>query len=193
VGAHGGAWWHKTSGTLGWMELPTLRDGDLVMRPKRPGDVDALVAACQDPEIPRWTFVPSPYTRADAEHFLTISAQEAAAGSAVHLLAVDADDGSVLGSFSVMEIDREPGYGEIGYWVAAEARGRGIATRATQLLADWARSELGLTRIEILPHKDNGPSRRVAEKAGFRDTGALVGSPRGPDDERVFAVYVWER
>ena len=80
-----------------------------------------------------------------------------------------------------MEIDRERGYGEIGYWVAADARGRGIATRATRLLADWARDELGLTRIEILPHKDNAPSRRVAEKLGFRDTGALVGAPpRGP-------------
>ena len=175
------------------MELPTLRDGDMTLRPMRPGDADAITAACQDPEIPRWTFVPSPYTRADAEHFIASVAEEAAAGKTLNLLAVDASDDRLLGSFGLMEIDREPGYGEIGYWVVSDARGRGIATRATQLLADWARSELGLTRLEILPHRDNGPSRRVAEKAGFRDTGALVGAPRGPDDERVFAVYVWER
>ena len=62
------------------MELPTLRDDDLVLRPKRPDDADAITAACQDPEIARWTFVPSPYTRADAEHFIAISAEEAAAG-----------------------------------------------------------------------------------------------------------------
>jgi RimJ/RimL family protein N-acetyltransferase len=174
------------------MELPTLRDGDLVLRPKRPDDADALVAACQDPEIARWTLVPSPYTRADAEHFLVISEQEAAAGKAVHLIAVDATDDRLLGSFSVMELDREPGFGEIGYWVAAAARGRGVATRATRLLADWARRELGLTRIEVLPHKDNTPSRRVAEKAGFRDSGALTHPPRGPEAEPAFAVYVWE-
>jgi RimJ/RimL family protein N-acetyltransferase len=175
------------------MELPTLRDGDLILRAKRPDDVDALVAACQDPEIKRWTFVPSPYTRADAENYLVISEQEAADETGAHLIAVDADDDHLLGSFSVMEIDRERGFGEIGYWVAAAARGRGVATRATQLLADWAREELGLTRIEVLPHKDNAPSRRVAEKAGFRDTGELVRAPRGPADEPEYAVYVWER
>ncbi len=174
------------------MELPTLREGDLVLRPKRPEDADALTAACQDAEIQRWTFVPSPYTRAHAEHFIAISAEEAEAGAAAHLIAVDATDDRLLGSFSVMEIDRERGSGEIGYWVAADARGRGIATRATRLLADWARDELALTRIEILPHKDNAPSRRIAEKLGFRDTGTLVRPPRGPEEEPAFAVYVWE-
>ena len=173
------------------MQLPTLRDGDLVLRPKRPADVDVIAAACQDPEIPRWTFVPSPYTRADAEAFLARSAAEEAAGESANLLAVDSADGDLLGSFSLMEINREPGYGEIGYWVAAGARGRGIATRAVRLLAAWARDELGLTRIEVLPHKDNAASRRVAEKAGFTDTGELVGAPRAGVDEPVYAVYAW--
>jgi RimJ/RimL family protein N-acetyltransferase len=174
------------------MELPTLRDGDLVLRPKRPDDIDAIIAACQDPEIPRWTFVPSPYTRADAEAFMARSAEEEAAGKAVDLLAVDPHDG-LLGSFSLMELDLERGYGEIGYWVAAEARGRGIATRAVRLLADWGREQLALTKIDVLPHKDNAPSRRVAEKAGFRDTGELVGAPRAGIDEPIYARYVWER
>ena len=174
------------------MELPTLRDGDLVLRPKRPDDVDAVTAACQDPEIPRWTFVPSPYSRADAEAYFARSAEEATAWTAFNLLAVDAQD-RLLGSFGLMELDLEPGYGEIGYWVVAEARGRGVATRGVRMLADWAREELGLTRIDVLPHKDNAPSRRVAEKAGFRDTGELVGSPRAGIDEPIYARYVWER
>jgi RimJ/RimL family protein N-acetyltransferase len=171
------------------MELPTLRDGDLVLRPMRSEDLDAVTAACQDPEIQRWTFVPSPYTRADAEAYLNSSAE----GKSVNLLAVDADDDRLLGSFSVMQLDREPGYGEIGYWVSAEARGRGVATRAVRLLADWTREQLGLTRIDVLPHKDNLASRRVAEKAGFVDTGELVGAPRAGVEEPLYAVYVWRR
>jgi RimJ/RimL family protein N-acetyltransferase len=172
------------------MEIPTLRDGDLTLRPKRREDLDAITAACQDPEIPRWTFVPSPYTRADAEAYFERSATEAAEGRAINLLAVDAQD-RLLGSFGLMELDREPRYGEIGYWVVADARGRGVATRAVRMLADWAREELGLTRIEVLPHKDNLPSRRVAEKAGFVDTGELVGSPRAEIEEPIYAIYAW--
>jgi RimJ/RimL family protein N-acetyltransferase len=134
--------------------------------------------------------VPSPYTRADAEAYFEHSAKEAAEGRAINLLAVDEED-RLLGSFGLMELDREPGYGEIGYWVAAEARGRGVATRAVRMLADWAREELGLTKLEVLPHKDNLPSRRVAEKAGFMDTGELVGSPRAEIEEPIYAVYAW--
>jgi RimJ/RimL family protein N-acetyltransferase len=173
------------------MDLPTLRNGDLILRPKRAEDADAITAACQDPEIPRWTLVPTPYTRADAEAFIAGSERDAADGRAANLVAVDAD-GRLLGSFSVMELDRAPGFGEIGYWVAADARGRGVATRAVRLLADWARRELNLTRIEVLPHRDNAPSRRVAEKAGFHDTGELKPCPRAEDDAPVYAVFAWE-
>jgi RimJ/RimL family protein N-acetyltransferase len=171
------------------MDLPTLRDDDLVLRPKVPEDADALVEACQDPEIPRWTMVPSPYGRADAEAFIASSAREAAAGAAANLVAVDAADGRLLGSFSVMEIEREPAYGEIGYWVTADARGRGVATRGVRRLVRWAREELGLARLEILAHRDNVPSRRVAEKAGFHDTGELRSAPRGGEADAVYAVY----
>jgi RimJ/RimL family protein N-acetyltransferase len=173
------------------VDLPTLSDGDLVLRPKRRSDLDALTAACQDPEISRWTFVPSPYTRADAEAYFERSAAESAAGKAANLLAVDAADDRLLGSFSLMELDLDAGYGEIGYWVVADARGRGVATRAVRLLADWGREALGLTRIDVLPHRDNAPSRRVAEKAGFTDTGELVGARRAGIEERVYAVYAW--
>jgi RimJ/RimL family protein N-acetyltransferase len=173
------------------MDLPTLRDGDLLLRPKRADDAEAITAACQDPEIPRWTLEPSPYSRAEAEAFIASSAEDAAAGRAVNLLAVDARDDRLLGSFSVMELDRAPGFGEIGYWVAAEARGRGVATRAVRLLADWARDELGLTRIEILPHRDNAASRRVAEKAGFRDTGELKPCPRAEGEDAAYVLFAW--
>ena len=90
-----------------------------------------------------------------------------------------------------MEIGREPGYGEIGYWVTAAARGRGVATRSVRLITDWALGELALTTLEILPHEDNMASRRVAEKAGYLDTGALRGAPRAGVEEAVYAVYRW--
>jgi RimJ/RimL family protein N-acetyltransferase len=80
-----------------------------------------------------------------------------------------------------MELDRAPGYGEIGYFVAAPARGRGVATRAVTLLRDWSVRELGLDRIELLIHEENAPSLRVAELTGFVDTGELRNAPRAED------------
>ena len=93
-----------------------------------------------------------------------------------------------------MEVDRERGYGEIGYWTAAPARGRGAATRAVALLRDWAHAELGLSEIEILAHRDNRPSQRVAERAGFADTGELRAVPRMPPGKRDgYQVYAGRR
>jgi RimJ/RimL family protein N-acetyltransferase len=173
------------------IDPPTLRDGALALRPGRPEDVAAVTAACQDPEIPRWTTVPSPYRREDAEHWLgTVVPGAARAGTAVNVLAFE--DERLVGSFGLVEVDRERGYGEIGYWVAAEARGRGIATRATRLLHDWAARELGLTTLEILSHRDNLPSRRVAERCGYSDTGELRRAPRAEDHgEPAYMVYAW--
>jgi RimJ/RimL family protein N-acetyltransferase len=166
------------------VQLPTLTDGVVTLRPRRPEDADAIVAACQDPEISRWTQVPSPYTRAHAEEWLAQSDP-----SQARLLAVDADD-RLLGSFSVMEIDRGRGYGEIGYWVAAGARGRGVATRAVALLRDWAASK-GLRELEIMAKPANVPSGRVAARAGFRPTGETRSNPRDPSGEAAYDVYVW--
>jgi RimJ/RimL family protein N-acetyltransferase len=173
------------------IDPPTLRDGALTLRPPRPEDADAVTAACQDPEIPRWTTVPSPYRREHAEEWLGRIPGQARAGRAVSLLAFE--DGRLAGSFSLMEIDLGSGYGEIGYWVAAEARGRGVATRATRLLHEWGRDALGLTRLEILPHRDNAASRRVAERCGYAPTGELRRAPRADDPgEPAYVVYAWQ-
>jgi hypothetical protein len=62
------------------IEPPTLRDGDLTLRPPLPGDAEAVTAACQDPAIQRWTLVPSPYRREHAEAWLGGAPQSARAG-----------------------------------------------------------------------------------------------------------------
>jgi RimJ/RimL family protein N-acetyltransferase len=171
------------------IRAPRLSDGTVGVRALAPADIPALVAACQDPEIPRWTSVPSPYTREDADRFLAIVATEAAAGDGTALAVTDAGD-RLIGTIGLMGI--ADGGGEIGYWTAAGARRRGVAVRAVTLLRDWAQHELGLGELEILAHRDNHPSQRVAERAGFTDTGEIRSVTRMPPDRRDgFKVYVW--
>jgi RimJ/RimL family protein N-acetyltransferase len=170
---------------------PRLSDGEIGVRPLADADIPDIVAACSDPQIPRWTRVPSPYTREDAERFVAIAATEAAAGEGVALAVCDADD-RLIGTIGLMELDPRRRRGEIGYWTAAQARGRGAATRAVALLREWAHAELGIAELEILAHRDNRPSQLVAERAGFDDTGEIRSVPRMPERIRDgYKVYVW--
>ncbi|MFN8109137.1 MAG: GNAT family N-acetyltransferase [Thermoleophilia bacterium] len=36
---------------------PPLLEGDLLLRPRRPGDVEWIVRGCTDPEVPRWNTI----------------------------------------------------------------------------------------------------------------------------------------
>jgi RimJ/RimL family protein N-acetyltransferase len=59
---------------------------------------------------------------------------------------------------------------EVGYWIAAKARGRGIASRALEIVTNWAfspRCELPLTKLELLHSVDNHASCRVAGNCGY--------------------------
>jgi RimJ/RimL family protein N-acetyltransferase len=62
---------------------------------------------------------------------------------------------------------------EIGYWVARETRGRGVASRAVVLLGGWLFEALGLARLQTHTETDNVASQRVAERAGFTREGVL--------------------
>jgi RimJ/RimL family protein N-acetyltransferase len=169
---------------------PPLSDGFVTLRAKTEADVDALTEACQDPQIARWTRVPAPYGRKDAIAWLAGSELELAAGLSIDWLVVDERD-RLLASVAVMEIDRERGTGEIGYWVAPGARGRGVATAAVRLVRDWAAGELGLSTLEITVHEDNAASLAVARAAGFTETGERRVAPREGLPEGRYVVHLW--
>ena len=123
-----------------------------MLRPWRIEDVPAVAAACRDPEIPRWIpFVPEPYTDEDARFYVQdcIDAPEDRRPFAI----TDAETGQVIGSID-MRINRMA-TGHIGYWLAAEARGRGVTTAALRALSRWAIEDAGLGRLELMTDPDN--------------------------------------
>jgi RimJ/RimL family protein N-acetyltransferase len=82
-------------------------------------------------------------------------------------------EGTFLGLALAVQIDRATRTVELGYAVAPEARGRGVAGRALELLTEWAFSELDPLRIELRISVDNPGSSRVAERAGYVREGVL--------------------
>jgi RimJ/RimL family protein N-acetyltransferase len=77
------------------------------------------------------------------------------------------NDRELLGSVALMHPDWGHARAEVGYWVAARARGRGHATRAVRLICEWGFGALGLSKVLLLAAVGNPGSQRVAERAGF--------------------------
>lgn len=76
-------------------------------------------------------------------------------------------DQTVVGNAGLSRIEHRHDTAWASYWVAAQHRGRGLATRALTALAAHGFRDLGLFRLELGHRTDNTASCRVAAKAGF--------------------------
>ncbi|WP_043776286.1 GNAT family N-acetyltransferase [Amycolatopsis rifamycinica] len=145
---------------------PAVPQTALRLRPWRPDDLPALVAAHRDPVLRR-RLIASPADEAEARQWL--DAQAAGWKSATRFgFAVVAEDGTILGHVGMKVV--AAGVAEAGYWTAAQARGQGIATRALETASQWAlgaQTLVRLTRLDLLHAEDNPASCRVAEKCGY--------------------------
>lgn len=152
---------------------PALSDGRVSVRAPVDGDVPAITGACQDPEIQRFTMVPSPYTADDARFFVAMSRDGFRDGSQAAMVVVDAQTEALLGACGIVRYSARDLVAEVGYWVAREARGRGVATAATRLVCRWAFGELGAERIHLEAAVENEASNAVARAVGFTAEGTL--------------------
>lgn len=146
-------------------------------------DVDRVAEVCQTADIQRWTVVPSPYLRSDAEGFVeefvpagwrndsayTWAIREVGEGdpTASPLIGMI---GLTIDSSAPREVDAE-----LGYWLAPEAEGRGVMSAAVALVVDWAfdAEGLGAARLRWQALVGNWASRRVAWRSGFQYEGTL--------------------
>jgi RimJ/RimL family protein N-acetyltransferase len=166
-----------------------LTDGETALRAWRDSDVPALVAACQDPDIVRWTRVPAAYGEADARFYLRQRYDAALAGVTAPFAIVHAATDALLGSISLMRFDWPHARGEVGYWLAAPARGRGHATRAVRLICAWGFDALGLERIDLMAATGNPASQHVAERAGFTREAVLRSYMEGTYERQDMVAF----
>ena len=125
-----------------------------------------------DPDIARFTFLPSKPDPRFLAGWLGRYEEGWKTGDRAGF-AVRDDSEAAVGFAAFVHLDLPARQGEIGYVVAPEARGRGIAGRALGLLTRWGFAELGLARIELRIDPRNAASGRVAERAGYRLDGVL--------------------
>lgn len=157
------------------MPQPVLLSGPRVtLSSPTEADVDRIAEVCADPAIARWTTVPSPYRRENAVGFVSSVVPDGWASGRVCTWAVRVDD-VLVGMVSIGDIREHQG--EIGYWLAEEARGRGIMSEAVELVIGYgfrrAPEGLALRRMVWRALVGNAASASVARRAGFRFDGVV--------------------
>lgn len=165
------------------MQPVTLHTKRLELSTPVASDADAIHDACQDADIQRYTTVPSPYEHEHATGFIALVAQWWE-DDREYTWAIR-EGGVLAGVIGLHRHGRDTV--EIGYWMAAGSRGRGLLTEAATAVIDWAFSADGLClpRIEWRAVVGNVASARAARALGFRYEGMLrhgLAQPRGRTD-----------
>jgi RimJ/RimL family protein N-acetyltransferase len=151
---------------------PELADDEIRLEPLTQAHVPPLLALTEDPDVVRFTRIPAGADEAFVRGWIKRYEDGWEDGSRAGF-AIRGRDGSALGFAAVVDLDLEHREGEIGYMVAAAARGRGIAPRAVELLTRWGFDVLDLIRLELRIDVQNPSSERVAERTGYQRDGVL--------------------
>lgn len=150
---------------------PPLADEPITLRPWTLADAAHLSQAWADPAISRWTGAPPGTDEEAARRWIEGDEDRRARGLSLDLV-IDVA-GEVVGEVGLAGLDVAAGSAEIGWWIHPAHRGRGLASRAAELLATWALAELHVESIVARCHPANPASGGVARAAGFvREPGA---------------------
>jgi RimJ/RimL family protein N-acetyltransferase len=169
---------------------PPLSDGPVSLRWFKRGDAAAVVEICRDPEIPRWTYMPEGLDLARARTWIDRRQQGRQFGITATFAVIDRASQRLVGQCGV-GLDRQRNAGEAFYWVAAPARGRGVARTALVLVVRYAFESLGLQRVEVKIDPANVGSQAVARASGFTYEGTLRSDQ--PFKGRRMDSQIWSR
>lgn len=161
----------------------------LRLEPLAAAHVAGVERMVDDPDTLRFTRLPEPVPEGWVPAWIERYEQGRREGEREGFAALD-DDGVLLGVALAPEIDREAAEAELGYIVAPEARGRGVATEMLRRLTAWAFAE-GVLRAYLYIASDNPASLRVAERAGYVREGVLRNAYLKPG--RRGDAVVWSR
>jgi RimJ/RimL family protein N-acetyltransferase len=167
----------------------TLTGDGVTLREWRSEDLDDLIELLDEPDVARWTPMPSPFDVEAGIAYLKRAHQGRTSGQRIQL-AITTDGGKPLGEVLLFGVDGGLKEAELGYLVGAAHRRRGLASAALSLLSGYARGTLNLSRLLLRIDPANTASCAVAQRCGFRLTGEppiLQEGPYGPS-----SLDTWE-
>ncbi|HUW02645.1 MAG TPA: GNAT family N-acetyltransferase [Acidimicrobiales bacterium] len=154
---------------------PQLADDRVRLRPWRYADAEELVAGWADPDVARWNAVPTDTSVEAARRWIGGWSERVKTGISLDLVVVEADSADLLGEVGVSKFDAQHGSAEMGFWLRPEARGKGYASAAVGLLAEWTVSAIGVRLLFTRTDPGNTDSAGVLLRAGFERRGTSAG------------------
>jgi RimJ/RimL family protein N-acetyltransferase len=154
---------------------PPLFNESVLLRPWRASDVPDNLMAFSDPVVQQFSWPQATaFTQQDARDYFLGQESARLSGQEAQFALVDPKgEESVWGGVSIYDVNRQQATAALGYWLCPQARGRGVASGAVRLLAQWGFTKLGLARIELTCGPDNTASQRVAARCGFQREGVM--------------------
>jgi RimJ/RimL family protein N-acetyltransferase len=149
-----------------------IRTQRLLIRPFEPGDAAGLALRRNDPEVARYQNWTLPYASELAQKVVDeLLAMDGPVNEDWWMAIVcDAETGTVYGDLA-LHLSWEGRTAEVGYTLAREHWGKGIATEALEALVAYLFEDLGVTRVFGMLHPDNIASAMVLERTGFQFEG----------------------
>lgn len=174
-------------------ERPTLVRGLITLRPASEADIPKIYEACQDPLISRFTTLPADYRMVDAESFIrekepTRFAQKKELVFVITHGHTPGEEFCGVISFHTINLDNHTA--ELGYWIAAPARGKGIGAAAAKVITEYGFTTMGFRRIEALVDVANEASRALLIAAGYELEGIMRQKvTRADGSQKDMALY----
>jgi RimJ/RimL family protein N-acetyltransferase len=169
-------------------------EGPIVARTLEDRDIPVVAPAFRDPGIGGENGMP-PFDEDELRRVMRSQIPELRARGVLFPYVIeDSTDGSILGGLTLRHFDPMRGVIEVGYWLFAEARGRGLATHAVRAVAREAFAS-GISRLEANVRIGNDASERVLERAGFTREGIkrrLLRHGAGRADATLFSLLPGE-
>lgn len=156
--------------TVGRLPYPITLTGDgIILREWRAGDLDDLVELLDEPDVARWTPMPSPFDTEAGLAYLKRARLSRTSGQRIQL-AITLDGERPLGEVLLFGVDAGRREAELGYLVGAQHRRQGLASGSLSLLSLYARDTLRLGRLLLRIDPGNAASAAVAGRCGYRLT-----------------------
>ncbi|MEE8349781.1 MAG: GNAT family protein [Acidobacteriota bacterium] len=155
--------------------IDTLENEFVILKRYVSEDADDLFEAARDSieEVYPWLAWCHPdYEMSECQEWISLQVQRWNEGKEYGFTIRNRRE-HLVGGCSLNHLRPEDKVANLGYWVRSGHTGKGYATAATELVAQFAFDRLDFKRVGIVAAVENVPSQRVAERAGAKREGIL--------------------